>query len=327
MKTMYLKEHGKVIEKIEFQEETKWIFIKYSKGNFKKSSYIIKNDPETVKISMEKFFEDCHASKDIVADVQDPLKKGKVAINANYQQFINFLITTSSVHIMIGFALGICIFGGYQLGVIMDTKLNNSPSYTVIGVLFGLGVGILTGYVIMTKYLDLLSLKGIKKGQQRLKGKQKKNEEKAVVEWPIIEATLSDIRFAIREFSEDLPAGIKRTILVKEDNSIDFQKLAPYLKGIPNKPYYMAKETYDIFEEKEKQIPAIIDRVQTAVYLFYKTNSQYPMMPYDPLHRVNYFQLIQDHYLDKHPGIDLYMTGYEGLITHIKPEKKRTGVL
>jgi F0F1-type ATP synthase assembly protein I len=327
MKTMYLKEHGKVLEKIEIQEETKWIFIKYIKGNFKKSSYIIKNDPETVKLSMDKFFEDCHASKEIIADVKDPLKKGKVAINANYQQFINFLITTSSVHIMIGFALGICIYGGYQLGVVMDTKLNNSPSFTVIGVLFGLGVGILTAYVIMNKYLDLLSLKGIKNGQARLKGQTKKREEEAVVEWPIIEVTLNDVRFAIREFSDDLPAGIKRTILVKEDNNIDVQKLAPYLKGIPNRPFYMSKETYDIFEEKEKQIPAIIDRVQKAVYLFYKMNGHYPMMPYDSLHRVNYFQLIQEHYLDKHPGIDLYMTGYEGLITHIKPEKKRTGVL
>lgn len=318
MKNVFIREIGKVVEKIDLDEETKWIHIKYARGNFHKTAYIIKNDPDGAENSIENFLKDCSASNEIIADLKNPLKKGKQRAEIHYQEFINFLVKTSSVHIMGAISLGLSIFAGYQLGVRMDERLNNYPSYTVIGLLFGLVVGCLIGYVMMYKYLGILSKKNIDKSDKRLISTDK-------FEWPIIDVTLYDVQRAVRNYSADLPKGIDRTVLVLADNKIDLKQLAPYLKGIPSKPYYMSKETYDIFEEKDKHIPPVIDMVQKAVYLFYKANKQYPTMPYDRLHRINYYQLMQDHYINEKPSIELYLTEYNGLITHIKPQKKQVG--
>lgn len=318
MKYVFIKELGKVVEKIDLEEGSKWIHIKYARGTFHKTAYILRNDSQVAQETVDRFLRDCNASEEIISDLKNPMKRDDKSIERNYQEFINFLVKTSSVHIMGAFALGLSIFAGYELGARLDERMNNYPSFTVIGLMFGLVVGCLIGYVMMYKYLGILSKKHIKNLDKR-----KISPEN--IEWPIIEASLYDVQRAVKNYSADLPKGISRTILVKEDCSIDFQKLAPYLKGIPNKPYYMSKETYEIFAENEKQIPPILDTIQKAVYMFYKANGKYPMMPYDPLHRVNYYQLMQDHYIQEKPEIDLYLTEYNGLITHIKPPKKHAG--
>ncbi|CAM3645969.1 DUF3939 domain-containing protein [Mesobacillus zeae] len=178
------------------------------------------------------------------------------------------------------------------------------------------------GYMGMAETLEscALILRFFREPASKTKDKKRTTEQ--AVSWPVIEATVDDVRRAVRKFSDSLPKGVYRTILVKEDNSLDFEQLAPYLKGIPDRPYYMSRETYDIFEEKDKAIPPVIDKVQRAVDLYVKENKQYPMLPFDPLHRVNYYQLLHGHYLDEIPGIELYITNYDGLITHIRPRKR-----
>lgn len=114
---------------------------------------------------------------------------------------------------------------------------------------------------------------------------------------------------------------VYRTILVKDDHSIDFEQLAATMKGIPSRKFYMSKETYDIFEENEKEIAITIDKVQKAVDLYVKENKQFPMLPYDPLKRVNYSSCFQTPCLDTRPDMELYITNYDGLVTHIKPKK------
>jgi hypothetical protein len=47
------------------------------------------------------------------------------------------------------------------------------------------------------------------------------------------------------------------------------------------------------------------------------------MLKFDPQHEVNYFQLKQEHYLKEEPKIQFYITDLDGLITHIKPQKKK----
>ena len=143
--------------------------------------------------------------------------------------------------------------------------------------------------------------------------------------WPIIEASVDEIKKAVRTYSEHLPKGVYRTILVKEDNRIDMEQLAPLLKGMPSRKFYMSKETYDIFTEEEKDLAITIDKVQKAVDLYVKEHKEYPMLPYDPLHRVNYYQLLNAHCLDTQPEIELYITNYDGLITHKKPEQNSIG--
>ena len=149
------------------------------------------------------------------------------------------------------------------------------------------------------------------------------DSEPTGTEYPIIDVSLEEVRLAIRNFSDNLPDGTFRTILVNDDYSIDFSQLGNYLKGIPSKKFYMSKETYDIFDETGKEIPAVMDKVQKAVDLYVKEHGEFPMLPYNPLRRLNIYQLMQDGYLKTVPEFDFYLTDYDGIITNIKPKKTK----
>ncbi len=318
MKTQFIKEYGKVVEKLEIDHEPKYVYIKYHKGNFEKTYYISKHDPNAVNDFLDKFFAEYYVAPEIQKGVINVLKQEvTVNVQSNWQEFVNFLTITLSLHLMVGVALGVSIFGGYKLGAKVDALLKMEPSFTIVGVMFGLGIGALVGYMMIYNYFGRHSK--IKKVEEEV---IKKNKEKGA-DWPVIDISVNEIREAVRLFSIDLPKGLKRTILIKSDYSIDFEQLAPYLGGIPAKPFYMSKETYDVYEEGH--IPPVIDQVQKAVNLFYKKHNQYPIRPYDSLRRVNYHQLLQGHYLDEMPEMEFYFTEYDGLITNQKPEKKLVG--
>lgn len=187
------------------------------------------------------------------------------------------------------------------IGYLIDLVIDLFPYGTVLGSVGGLAI-----YFLLTD-----RTKEIPKDAPRA--------------WPIIETSVEEIKKAVRIYSEQLPKGVYRTILVKEDNSIDVEQLAPILKGIPSQNFYMSKETYDIFVEDEKHLALTIDKVQKAVDLYVREHKEYPMLPYDPLNRVNYYQLLKAHCLDTQPEIELYITNYDGLVTHKKPKKNGTG--
>lgn len=130
-----------------------------------------------------------------------------------------------------------------------------------------------------------------------------------------------DVIKAVRKFSDSLPKGAFRTILVKDDYSIDFHQLQRYLPRTPTQKFFMSKETYEIFEEHESHIPPLMDKVQQAVDRYVKIHQEYPILPYDNQHRVNGYLLVQEHLLDEVPNIEFYITNYDGLITHTKPKK------
>jgi hypothetical protein len=140
--------------------------------------------------------------------------------------------------------------------------------------------------------------------------------------YPTIEISKEQVREAIRKYSDQLPKGVYRTILVKDDHSIDFNQLLPILKGIPSKSFYMSKETYDIFDEDEKHIPMLMDKVQKAVDAYYKDHQQYPILAFDSLKRVNFYLLLNQHYIDFQPEIEFYITEYDGIVSHLKPQKR-----
>ncbi|MFP5110806.1 DUF3939 domain-containing protein [Bacillaceae bacterium C204] len=210
--------------------------------------------------------------------------------------------------------MGVLILFG--LPISLGTMKYQSVIFTVL-VFIGIGIGAITVYSMNQKYF-----KGSMNKDKSIKNSLKtgQNTEK---NFPIINVSIEEIRKAIREFSDNLPKGVYRTILVQKDNSIDFKQLAPFLGGIPPKMFYMSKETYDLFEESEKHIPVEMDLVQRAVDLFVKEHKEYPMLKFDPHHKVNYFQLGQEKYLKEEPKIQFYITDLDGLITHIKPQKKK----
>ncbi|MCM3725554.1 DUF3939 domain-containing protein [Neobacillus cucumis] len=207
---------------------------------------------------------------------------------------------------------------GYKFGAILENWYEIDSTFTIIGIFLVIGVGGLTVYSKIHKYINMPG--------DTTKVNNKSNND-SIINYPQIEVTLDQVRIAVREYSEKLPKGVFRTILVQDDNSIDFEKLTPYLGGIPYKNFYMSKETYDLFEENEKLIPIEMDMVQKAVDQYVKDHKEYPMLSFDPLHRVNYYLLLQEHYLKKAPKTQFYITDLDGLITHITPQNKNSSQL
>ncbi|WP_404331095.1 DUF3939 domain-containing protein [Mesobacillus maritimus] len=322
MKAEFKKKHHNTEERFLLQREQRWIYIRYTRGDIEKGAYILRNESNSVNDYLTQFFNDNHVSQEIRMEVTNYLNSGEENVQKSLQEFINYLLTTFSVIIMAGISLGLIIFGGYKGGSRLDETLNLYPTFTIIGVLGGLVIGGGICYLMFYKYLKSPDEKDKESKSTQLNQNNKKEE---TTEWLIIDVTLEDVVKAVRSFSERLPKGVYRTILVNDDYSIDFKQLAYILKGIPSKPFYMSKETYDIFEEKNKDIPPIIDTVQKAVDRYVKEQKKYPMLPYDPLRRVNYYLLIQEHYLEKKPDIELYITDYDGLISHEKPKRKQAG--
>ncbi|WP_147531662.1 DUF3939 domain-containing protein [Bacillus marasmi] len=151
--------------------------------------------------------------------------------------------------------------------------------------------------------------------------KSKKKSPKHDVDKFKDDITKEDVIKAVRKFSDNLPDGTYRTILVNEDYSIDFSQLLRYLPRKPTQKFFMSKETYEIFEEHEAHIPPLMDKVQKAVDAYVREKKEYPLLPYDHLRRVNGYLLVQEHLLEEVPQIDFYITNYDGLVTHVKPKK------
>ncbi|WP_017754300.1 DUF3939 domain-containing protein [Calidifontibacillus oryziterrae] len=136
----------------------------------------------------------------------------------------------------------------------------------------------------------------------------------------IIEVDLDTIKAAVRKFAENAPPGVTTKVLVKDDHSIDFNLLKPFLNGIPNKTFYMSKETYEVFEEKDKAIPLYIDKVQQAVDRYVDMYKKLPTIPDDPYQKVSYLMLENNSLLTERPPIDFYITNEEYLVTYKRPK-------
>ncbi|MDM5328419.1 AtpZ/AtpI family protein [Neobacillus sp. CF12] len=224
---------------------------------------------------------------------------------------------TLSLNMVFGLTIALSIFGFYKLGAFLDVRFGFHPWLTVIFTFIGIWIGGLTGYVMFQKYFNK------QEDKNSTVENVSKREQIEAKNYPIIDVTMDQVRQAVRQFSDNLPKGVYRTILAPDDNSIDFNQLATILGGIPSKKYYMSKETYDLFEENEKKIPVEMDMIQKAVDLYVKERKEYPMLQFDPHRRVNIYLLVQEKYLKSEPETQFYITELDGLITHIKPEKRK----
>jgi hypothetical protein len=317
MRHKFTKYLGRVTENLELGFEEKFIYVHYTKGQTEKTACILKNNEMTQAEYLENFFEENKVSEEMKKEVRKFISNEKNFNDQHWNEFTNFLMKTLSLNMVFGLTIALTVFGFYKLGSFLDGKYGIQPWLTVIFTFMGIGIGGLTGYVMVLKYFK----KPVNKIVQSEYELQKEQNETA--DYPIIDVTIDQVRKAVRQFSDNLPKGVYRTIIVQDDNSIDFKQLANILGGIPSKKYYMSKETYDLFEENEKKIAAEMDMVQKAVDLYVKERKEYPMLQFDPNRRVNYYQLMQDKYLKSQPETQFYITDLDGLISHIKPEKKK----
>ncbi|WP_462409929.1 AtpZ/AtpI family protein [Neobacillus sp. Marseille-QA0830] len=319
MKHQFTKYLGRVTENLEIGLEERWIYVHYTKGSVEKNACLLKNENKSELEYLESFFAENRVSEEMKKDVRKYFEKGRDQDDNQWNEFTNFLMKTLSLNMVFGLTIALCVFGGFKLGSWIDTRYNFQSIFTIIFTLLGIGVGLITIYSMIQKYFMSRGAKASQSKQNKANDSQTNEKQ-----YKVIDVTIDDIRQAVRDFSNHLPKGVYRTILVQDDNSIDFNQLAPFLKGIPSKKYYMSKETYDLFEEEEKQIAAEMDLVQRAVDQYVKEHREYPMLKFDPQHRVNYFQLLQDKYLKNQPQTPFYITDLDGLITHIKPTRKKS---
>jgi F0F1-type ATP synthase assembly protein I len=318
MKQTFTKYIGRVTEKLELELEDNWIYAHYTKGSVEKTTCILKNEEKSQIEYLSSFFKENNVSESMKKEVEKYFMNLKDSTaSAHWKEFTNFLLKTLSLHTALGIAIAIAVYAGYLLGTKLDARLNVFPLFTLVGIFMGITVGVLTGYIMVKKYS-----KSPADNLNKVDTPNSKSIRNDVMEYPRIEITIDQVRKAVREFSDNLPKGAYRTILVQEDNRIDFRQLAPILGGIPTKDFYMSKETYDIFEEKDKIIPVEMDIVQRAVDQYVKEHKEYPMLKFDPHRRVNYYQLNSEHYLKSPPKTQFYISNFDGMITHIKPGKK-----
>lgn len=148
------------------------------------------------------------------------------------------------------------------------------------------------------------------------KRSQKKKEEESEETVEVISATIDDVRYAVNQFAKEQEKGISLRSIILATQEIDFELLHPYLGGKPDKPFYMSKETFEIFEEPD--YPRYIDYCQIACDQYFLETGEEPVIPGDRFRKISYFKL--QNYLIDRPPFDLYLDAADNMVTHRKPD-------
>lgn len=154
------------------------------------------------------------------------------------------------------------------------------------------------------------------KGLNRLFFKGPKGKKKGEEKEQIIDVTIEQVRQAVNKYADGLKKGISLRSIILDDHSIDFSLLKGTLKGIPSQPFYMSKETFEIFDTSE--LPKQIDIVQKAVDQYLQENGEEPIIPGHPDRKISYYLI--KHYLHSEPEVELYLDGKDKMVTHRRPE-------
>ncbi|MYL30588.1 MULTISPECIES: DUF3939 domain-containing protein [Halobacillus] len=132
--------------------------------------------------------------------------------------------------------------------------------------------------------------------------------------------SIHDVRKAVHAFADHKPGDVPLSVLINQDLTLDYDLLAPYLDGLPEKNYYMSRETYELFEEDDLDLAQDLDLVQYAVDQYMKLTQELPIIDHDPYKRINYYKLEKHDLLQRRPNRDFYLTDEEFMITYKKPK-------
>lgn len=137
---------------------------------------------------------------------------------------------------------------------------------------------------------------------------------------PAIHVTLEQVKKAVLQYEADMPKGIMRTSLLLPDGSLELSRLSRYLGGESDQKFYLSRETYEIFEEEDREIPYYLDLVQVAVDDYVEERGKLPVMGNSQHNQVDVRLLKDQHYLKELPPFPLYITDQEMLLTHRRKE-------
>ncbi|MRH44166.1 DUF3939 domain-containing protein [Aquibacillus halophilus] len=153
------------------------------------------------------------------------------------------------------------------------------------------------------------------------KNKKSKQQPKPPPEYETRDIPLFELQKAIHKYSDQLPSEVPLSIIINEDLTLDYKLLAPILKGIPQQTYYMTRETYELFEEKDYQLALDIDMIQKAVDNYMQQTKELPIINGDPYKKVSMHKLEKLNLLDHRPDQTFFITNEEYLVTHKSPKK------
>ncbi|WP_280770134.1 DUF3939 domain-containing protein [Salipaludibacillus daqingensis] len=148
--------------------------------------------------------------------------------------------------------------------------------------------------------------------RRKRKGKDKVQEKKIVKE---VSVTIDEVRSAVNRYALQMDSGVSLRSIVSDNHEIDFELLHSYIGGKPDKPFYMSKETFEIFEDPE--YPKHIDFCQIACDQYLLETGEEPIIPGDRTKKISYFKL--QNYLIQKPPFDLYLDSGDRMVTHRKP--------
>ncbi|KGP72134.1 DUF3939 domain-containing protein [Pontibacillus yanchengensis] len=160
-------------------------------------------------------------------------------------------------------------------------------------------------------------------GRKKRNDKKKNTPQASKKDLPKRDVSIFEIRQAIQRFTSHLPDGVELQTIINEDNTINYELLSPFLEAIPNETYYMSKETYEVFEEKDKQLAFDLDHIQQAIDKYMKQTKELPIIDGDPYNKVNYFKLERLGLITYRPNYTFYITDDEFLITYEAPFPKK----
>ncbi|WP_186579106.1 DUF3939 domain-containing protein [Aquibacillus kalidii] len=150
----------------------------------------------------------------------------------------------------------------------------------------------------------------------RKESQQAENQQ----QYPTKDISFDELKTAIQEYSSQLPREVPLSVLINDDLTIDYQLLAPILKGIPESIFYMSRETYDLFHEQDYALAIELDNVQKAVDDYIRQTNELPIINGDPYKKISFHKLSKLRLLASRPENEYYLTDQEDLVTTIKPK-------
>ncbi|GEN57384.1 hypothetical protein GCM10012290_19860 [Halolactibacillus alkaliphilus] len=138
--------------------------------------------------------------------------------------------------------------------------------------------------------------------------------------YPTKDMSLDELKQGIRQYINDLPNEVPLSTLINDDLTINYQKLAPYLNARPIQTYYMSKETYDIFDENQKQLAEDLDYIQRAVDQYIQLSNELPVIHGDPYLKVSYHKLMKRGLITYRPTHEFFIDSKDHLINYARPK-------
>ncbi|MBM7097753.1 DUF3939 domain-containing protein [Bacillus sp. H-16] len=149
---------------------------------------------------------------------------------------------------------------------------------------------------------------------KRKKGGNNRKKKPNVETKPV---TIEEMRSAINQYAKQLNPDVSLRTIVKDNHEVDSDVLIEQLNCKPDRPFYMSKETFEIFEEAD--YPKWIDLCQVACDQYFLEKDEEPVTPGDSTRKVNYLKI--RNYMKDEPPFQLYLHPQDRMVTHRVPEK------